>query len=403
MATVRAATIWATVLAAASAAAGGEDLPRVTTVDGESFSGRLVSIARGEAIFRTAEASRSVPLTQMWSIRFGPHADLMARPGRTVVALTGEQRLGAEGLTVREGKVSLETRLLGAVTVDMGAVRAVYLPRGDQLPRACRRRHRQMRLPEAGHDYLIAQNDKGQWVPAPGVLKSVVGRTVAFEFGGRDRTIALDSVRVIELARVAGDRAAPAGHLIGTDGSRVAFESLTFAGGSLSISAEGLEAKSVDLAAVAEVRFASGRCVHLADLTPAKVAQVGLFDVAFGFRRDASTAGGPLSLDGVTYARGLGLHSRCELTYDLDAAYETFAATAGIDDAAGGRGNATLTVLGDGRELIRPVKLTGAGGPVHVRCDVTGVKRLTILVDFGDDKVDVGDHVDLAEARLVKP
>ena len=33
--------------------------------------------------------------------------------------------------------------------------------------------------------------------------------------------------------------------------------------------------------------------------------------------------------------------------------------------------------------------------------DVKGVKTMTILVDFGED-LDVGDHVDLADAKLIK-
>jgi len=37
-----------------------------------------------------------------------------------------------------------------------------------------------------------------------------------------------------------------------------------------------------------------------------------------------------------------------------------------------------------------------------VRLSVQGVKTLTIRVEFGSDGVDVGDHVDIADARLVK-
>ena len=163
------------------------------------------------------------------------------------------------------------------------------------------------------------------------------------------------------------------------------------------------QAKRVALAAVAEICFESERFVHLSDLTPSKVVQAGLFDTALRFRRDRSSAGTPIRLGGAAYAKGLGLHSRCELTYGVAGEYVTFAAVAGIDAAADRRGNATLKVLGDGKELIKPVKLVGGAPPVPVRCDLSGIKQLTILVDFGDDGIDVGDHVDLADARLVKP
>ena len=141
----------------------------------------------------------------------------------------------------------------------------------------------------------------------------------------------------------------------------------------------------------------------LADLTPAKIAQVGLFDVAFPFRRDLSSAGTPIRLAGQAYARGVGLHSRCELAYDLDGKFQTFVALAGLDHAGGNRGNATLTIRGDGKALGKPVKLTAAVKPVLIRQSVAGVKTLTVLVDFGDDGIDVGDHVSLVQARLIKP
>ena len=40
--------------------------------------------------------------------------------------------------------------------------------------------------------------------------------------------------------------------------------------------------------------------------------------------------------------------------------------------------------------------------PRQVRVDVTGVKRLTLRVDFGADQLDVADHVNIVAARLIK-
>lgn len=60
-------------------------------------------------------------------------------------------------------------------------------------------------------------------------------------------------------------------------------------------------------------------------------------------------------------------------------------------------------MLGDGKELIKPLKLAGGAQGVPVRCSLKGVKTLKIVVDFGDDGTDIGGHVSLAIARLVKP
>jgi hypothetical protein len=39
--------------------------------------------------------------------------------------------------------------------------------------------------------------------------------------------------------------------------------------------------------------------------------------------------------------------------------------------------------------------------PLAVDVDLTGARRLSILVDFGD-KTDIADHLDLCEARIIK-
>ncbi len=75
-------------------------------------------------------------------------------------------------------------------------------------------------------------------------------------------------------------------------------------------------------------------------------------------------------------------------------------ATVGIDDRVRPRGNVRLEIEGDGRPLL-DAPVTGADPPRPVDLDLTGVGRLTILVDYGED-MDVADHLDLCDARIVK-
>ena len=90
------------------------------------------------------------------------------------------------------------------------------------------------------------------------------------------------------------------------------------------------------------------------------------------------------------------------MTYDLGGRYIAFVATVGIDDAVRPCGSATLTIIADGAELLKPLNLTGKDKPKLIRLDVKGVKTLSLRVDFGDDGLDVSDHVDIACPRLVK-
>lgn len=64
-------------------------------------------------------------------------------------------------------------------------------------------------------------------------------------------------------------------------------------------------------------------------------------------------------------------------------------------------GNVKLVVLGDQRELFSR-EIRGTDAPVEIDVDMTGVRRLRILVDFGDDRSDAGDHLILGDAHLTK-
>ncbi len=390
-------------VAVAHAAPSKRLQPQVVTVDGDDFAGKLVSMDKGKALFKVKAKQRSVALRDLLGVRFAEAKDLMAIPGQKVAVLADGAVIAARRITVSKGKVILETRMLGRVVVDMSATAALYLPRRKEPPSVPAELLAEIRPKRGGDDYLLMFNDKGVLVPATGGLESVDATTVRFRVGEKERSIRLSSVCVIQLARVPNKGEPTKGRLVGTDGTILPFASLGFDGSAWSVKTNGVGAVKVDPANVAEIQFISDRGVYLSDLEPKKVFEAGMFDVAFPHQKDRSTTGGPIRLDGKTHRRGLGMHSKCSLTYELGGKFEGFTALAGIDEAAGKQGAATLKLIGDGKELVKPIKLVAGAAGKLVRCSVVGVKTLEILVDFGDDGIDVGDHVVLAGARLVKP
>jgi len=154
--------------------------------------------------------------------------------------------------------------------------------------------------------------------------------------------------------------------------------------------------------ALSRLEVKNGKLVYLSDLTPVAVEQVGYFDGEFAYRVDQSQSGRPLRLGGVTYRRGLGVHSRCVLTYALDGAFARFSAIVGIDDAVGTAGSVIFRVYGDGRLLYESPVVRGADPPREVDVDVRGVVQLKLEVDYAD-LGDLADHANWAEARLLRP
>ncbi len=118
--------------------------------------------------------------------------------------------------------------------------------------------------------------------------------------------------------------------------------------------------------------------------------------------RRAPVSGGPLAIGGRRFEKGLGVHSKTELAFEIGGAYETFAATIGVDDAVRPRGNVVFRVAGDNKVLFDSGVKTGADGAQDIIVDIRHVKILTLMVDYGEE-LDLADHADWGGARLLKP
>ena len=159
----------------------------------------------------------------------------------------------------------------------------------------------------------------------------------------------------------------------------------------------------VPVEGIAALDLYQGRAVYLSDLKPKRYEFTPYLGVSWPFATDASVAGNPIRVAGNNYDKGVGMHSQSRLTYELTAGYCWFEAWVGLDDQTGKAGNALIHVLVDGK--AQPIgeqgDLTLANSPRPIRVNVSGAKELTLSVEFGRNG-DVQDHVDWADARLIK-
>ncbi|MEU4443653.1 NPCBM/NEW2 domain-containing protein [Actinosynnema sp. NPDC050801] len=109
--------------------------------------------------------------------------------------------------------------------------------------------------------------------------------------------------------------------------------------------------------------------------------------------------GRPITVGGVQYATGLGVHAPSSVRVYLGSACSTFSALVGVDDEKDGRGSVVFRVLGDGEELAVTAVLPGGAAAVPVDVDVTGVRMLDLQVADGGDGND-SDHADWANATI---
>ena len=109
--------------------------------------------------------------------------------------------------------------------------------------------------------------------------------------------------------------------------------------------------------------------------------------------------GRTITINGTTYASGLGVHANGDVALYLDGHCSRLTAVAGVDDEVGNAGSVTFTVLADGRSLLTTSTVTGAAAAVPVDVDVTGATIVELIVGDGGNG-NGSDHADWADAHL---
>jgi hypothetical protein len=113
----------------------------------------------------------------------------------------------------------------------------------------------------------------------------------------------------------------------------------------------------------------------------------------------AANDGGTITLNGVTYAKGLGVHAYSEVLVKLDGAYSQFITDIGLDDEVSTDGSVQFEVRGDGAVLYESGVMRPDTDTASVKLDVAGMQELVLVVkDAGDGNGK--DHADWAGARL---
>jgi hypothetical protein len=157
--------------------------------------------------------------------------------------------------------------------------------------------------------------------------------------------------------------------------------------------------------------YSKGKLTYLSDVDPDKVVYSSTEETPVPYRRDKNLDNRPLSLANAgdvqlpwgkgPCPKGLALHAYTSLEYDLGGDYREFSAWLGVDEGVGGSDGATRVVIqGDGKELYNE-PVSPRDKPVHVTCNIKDVRRLRIIVSSAD-LLDLGRHVDLADAKVSK-
>jgi NPCBM/NEW2 domain len=142
--------------------------------------------------------------------------------------------------------------------------------------------------------------------------------------------------------------------------------------------------------------------VYVSDFTPtAQTNGWGPYERNRSNGEQGAADGRVITLNGVTYGKGLGCHAASDLRFNLNAQYKTFLTDIGLDDEVGTNGSVIFQIWLDGVKVYDSGVMRGATATKQATLDVTGKRELRLVITNGGDNLNY-DHADWANARLVR-
>ncbi len=338
-------------------------------------------------------------------VRWGePHA---ARRGPLVLLADGGL-LVSDVVAVDDERLLLASNLWGEVSLPIELARGiVFWPPPDPLQRD--RLLDRLRRADGQSDRVLLEN--GDVID--GTLLGLSNDTVRMEVAAQRSEIPIE--RVTALAFDPSLAAAPAvaeqHAVLGfRDGTLLTANEVVAGEGRMTVRLPGdvrlASAADVDpLAELALLMSCGPHVTYVSDLEPLDYKHIPYLRLPWDYGRDRNVLGGRLTAAGRPYIKGLGMHSTSRLAYVLDRPYRRFNAELAIDGAARDGGSVVFRVLcdqleGGWREAYRSPIVRGGDPPRPIDVDVTGAKRLVLIVEFAD-RADQLDHADWLGARLI--
>jgi len=393
---------------AAGAGARASDIKMsVTTIDGHAVMGTWQGYdeAKGYEISTDGGGVRVSP-DELMSATFGSKSsppkstDAAKSPSMTFFLDDGGQLPGTLLGGDEEG-IRATTSLARDLTIKFDTLAGIRLvsPAGFDKAEQLMAASLAKRLPS--EDVLVTRDAEEPKV-LRGRLDSIEVEQGSFTLGSRTRTFKTDRIYGIVLAAGVGT-AKPLPITVGLrDGSEFTARFVSADASSIKMATSVAPSVTLSVAQLARLTGRSPRVVYVSDLKPAETHAEGRVNAPSECTHDVGLTGRPLVIQGVTFSKGIACPSRTELVYDLKERFSVFVAQIGIDDDVGPRGSVIFRVSGDDRELYASPLMTGRMPAELIRVDVSGVHRLTLTVDYGDD-LDIADHADWGGARLIRP
>jgi len=371
----------------------------VSTVDSEGVSGTVESFAPdSRLVLKTQGPSREIPATDVIRIDL---MDWLAESDANTVLWTTVDGDAIRGRIAggSDRSVTLRRKDLGDVEFPLTQLRQIALPSAVRIEPTST-------APSGKDDeILLANGDR-----LVGLVERIDPNGLSVETSNGRIVLPFDVLRLVRLvatdrlAATSSTRPAVRARLTLRDGSTLTVSALQWNRDELRFRIRGAQGDTeyrLRIEQIVRLEVVGGRWQGLDALTPEVAEHTPLLDVRWPYRVGRNVLGGPLRVGGRSYERGLGVHSRFRLVYDVPQGSERFVTGYALDDDSGDWGHVAVRILVDGRVVHEAPDVRKDGQLRHASVDLKGARRLELFVDFGKNG-DVQDRLDWIEPGIVR-
>ena len=376
--------------------------PQVEVVSfrGEPRVGEWRGLADGRITIVQAGKEESVPLSEVLEVRFRGETAKLDKPS-AIVSLWDGTKLGATQSQIVEKRLKVTSAVLGELSLPQGEVASVRFSdrfeEDEQWTKLVDRENKSDLLvirKEQTLDYL------------DGVVVEVTDKSVTFLLDGEEVSTKREKVFGLIFARRPNAPKPPAVRVELGNGDILMASTLKATPTGVSVTTATKNEVAVPLDKLKLLDFSQGKLRYLSQDPPRDVKYTRGIQDGPAFVSDRAFYAPELKPMGMrAFARGLCIRPQTSLRYRLGGDYRRLQAIVGIDESVkDGNGDCDLVISGDGKPLVK-LRMTSRDAARPIDLDVTDVVVLEISVGFGGDaatNVDLGDNLDLADAKLIK-
>lgn len=415
MTSIRALVVFALFFQAVQAA-------ELTTLDGKKLTGEIVAISPTELTFKANGTEEKLPITSINAVVLGPAPRPLPATARYIaVELVDGTTFRCSGFAVN-GK-NFELKLLGDEgkperkhIVPMTSIFSLLRDAGD------------LKLEQ---DFRGLMRDRGKfdvWITRRKIKNddnTVTDRLDSLQGTFSDGDVASDSVKftssitgkevVVKLPRVAGMifNQIPAGNVapaickvVDVDGNVFVARSVNRTDAGYAIATVSDVKVVLPENTISKFDFAAGSVKYLSDLEPVVLEETGTDPERY--QKDRNLDRNPIRFrgetpeaKGVQFSKGITLHAKTLIVYELKGAFKVFKGLAATDAAVETASSVRLTI-DDGSQVLFKGVIKKGDKPADLNLNVQNVDRLRILVESDGTVLDLGNQLSIADARVLK-